>query len=133
MSDSRPVTADEPRLGLGRRPRRRFLKGMDVVFPSGQPAAKMILDRQQGVSAKSARPFVTPLVLATFREYAETLVKAGVAGPQPGSDAVSEVREEFQDEEYSDGVEFQARCLAKVRSWNRRARELTLDPLAVFR
>ncbi|MGW4907745.1 hypothetical protein [Streptomyces sp. NPDC004270] len=47
--------------------------------------------------------------------------------------SVSEVREEFQDEEYSEGVEFQARCLGKVRSWNRRARELTLDPLAVFR
>ncbi|MFD4601803.1 hypothetical protein ACFWPQ_27665 [Streptomyces sp. NPDC058464] len=162
MSDSRPVTADEPRLGIGRRPRRRFprrvllalplalagplslllpadvprpyrsvvtieakmasksdffkdrevqrlllrhgirvdihrlgsrgiatqsLKGMDVVFPSGQPAAKMILDRQHGTSARSARPFVTPLVLATFRDYAETLVKAGVARPQPGSDA----------------------------------------------
>ncbi|MFF7474855.1 hypothetical protein [Streptomyces sp. NPDC008092] len=162
MSDSRPVTAGEPRLGIGRRPRRHFprhvllalplalagplslllpadvprpyrsvvtieakmasksdffkdrevqrlllrhgirvdihrlgsrgiatqsLKGMDVVFPSGQPAAKMILDRQQGMSAKSARPFVTPLVLATFRDYAETLVRAGVATPQPGSDA----------------------------------------------
>ncbi|MFG2962142.1 hypothetical protein ACGFZS_02550 [Streptomyces sp. NPDC048288] len=161
MSDSRPVTAGEPRLGIGRRPRRRFprrvllalplalagpfslllpvdaprpyrqvvtieakmasksdffkdaevrrlllrhgirvdihrlgsrgiatqsLKGMDVVFPSGQPAAKMILDRQHGMSAKSARPFVTPLVLATFRDYAETLVRAGVARPQPGSD-----------------------------------------------
>ncbi|MFE4961397.1 hypothetical protein [Streptomyces sp. NPDC056660] len=24
--------------------------------------------------------------------------------------------------EYSEGVEFQARCLGKVRSWNRRAR-----------
>ncbi|MEU9410053.1 hypothetical protein AB0E08_30795 [Streptomyces sp. NPDC048281] len=47
--------------------------------------------------------------------------------------AVSGVREEFRDEEYPDGVEFQARCLGKVRSWNRQARELTLDPLAVFR
>ncbi|MFJ8493670.1 hypothetical protein ACIRBZ_35780 [Streptomyces sp. NPDC094038] len=179
MSDSRPVTADEPRLGTGRRPRRRFprrvllalplalagplslllpadvprpyrsvvtieaemasrsdfskdrevqrlllghgirvdihrlgsrgiatrsIEGMDVVSPSGRPAAKMILDRQQEMSAKSARPFVTPLVLATFRDYARP-----------------------------DGVEFQARCLGKVRSWNRQAREPALDPLAVFR
>ncbi|MFG3017849.1 hypothetical protein ACGFZQ_04735 [Streptomyces sp. NPDC048254] len=47
--------------------------------------------------------------------------------------SVSEVREEFQDEEYSDGVGFQARCPGKVRSRNRRARELTVDPLAVCR
>ncbi|MCF3135181.1 hypothetical protein [Streptomyces olivochromogenes] len=63
------------------------LKGMDVAFPSGQPAAKLILERErrQGRSVKSARPFATPLVLATFRDYAETLVKAGVATPQPGT------------------------------------------------
>ncbi|MFF4584253.1 hypothetical protein [Streptomyces sp. NPDC001388] len=57
------------------------LKDMDVVFPSGQPAAKLILDRQEG-SVASVRPFVTPLVFGTFRDYAETLVKAGVATPQ---------------------------------------------------
>ncbi|MGW1755287.1 hypothetical protein [Streptomyces mirabilis] len=61
------------------------LKGMDVVFPSGQPAAKLILNREDH-SVKSARPFVTPLVLATFRDYAETLERAGVAhAQQPGS------------------------------------------------
>ncbi|MEV2214691.1 hypothetical protein AB0H86_25100 [Streptomyces sp. NPDC050997] len=58
------------------------LRGMDVVFPSGQPAAKLILDRQDR-SVRSVRPFVTPLVLGTFRDYAETLVRAGVATPQP--------------------------------------------------
>ncbi|MEV0635991.1 hypothetical protein AB0I77_13640 [Streptomyces sp. NPDC050619] len=58
------------------------LEGMDAVFPSGQPAAKLILNRQDH-SGRSVRPFVTPLVLGTFREYAETLVKAGVATPQP--------------------------------------------------
>ncbi|MFE9623441.1 hypothetical protein [Streptomyces sp. NPDC006527] len=57
------------------------LKDMDAVFPSGQPAAKLILDRQDK-SVRSVRPFVTPLVLGTFRDYAETLVKAGVATPQ---------------------------------------------------
>jgi hypothetical protein len=57
------------------------LKDMDVVFPSGQPAAKLVLDRQDH-SVRSVRPFVTPLVLGTFRDYADTLVKAGVATPQ---------------------------------------------------
>lgn len=58
------------------------LADMDAVFPSGQPAAKLILDRQDR-SVRSVRPFVTPLVLGTFRDYAETLVRAGVATPQP--------------------------------------------------
>ena len=61
------------------------LTGMDAVFPSGQPAAKLILDRQDR-SVRSVRPFVTPLVLGTFRAYAETLVKALVATPQPTTD-----------------------------------------------
>ncbi|MFF5256774.1 hypothetical protein ACFY4K_32665 [Streptomyces leeuwenhoekii] len=61
------------------------LDGMDVVFPSGQPAAKLILDRQNR-SVRSARPFVTPLVIGTFRDYAETLVKAGVATRQRTAD-----------------------------------------------
>ncbi|MFE6482494.1 hypothetical protein ACFVGN_06075 [Streptomyces sp. NPDC057757] len=57
------------------------LKGMDVVFPSGQPAARLILD-ELNRSVDSARPFVTPLVLGTFRDYAETLRKRGVASAQ---------------------------------------------------
>ncbi|MFF8968303.1 hypothetical protein [Streptomyces sp. NPDC014995] len=61
------------------------LKDMDVVFPSGQPAAKLILDRQDR-SVRSVRPFVTPLALGTFRAYADTLVKAGVATPQRATD-----------------------------------------------
>ncbi|MEV5430992.1 hypothetical protein [Streptomyces sp. NPDC052701] len=42
------------------------------------------------------------------------------------------VREGFQDAEYFTG-EFQARCLGKVRTWNRTRGELTLDPIAIFR
>lgn len=57
------------------------LKGMDVVFPSGQPAAMIILDKENR-TLDSVRPFVTPLVLATFRDYAETLEAQGVAKPQ---------------------------------------------------
>ncbi|MBV7698473.1 hypothetical protein [Streptomyces sp. TRM70350] len=62
----------------------RSLKGLDVVFPSGQPAAKLILDRPDD-TGQTVRPFVSPLVLGTFRDYAETLVKAGVATPQPST------------------------------------------------
>ncbi|MGW6908201.1 hypothetical protein [Streptomyces sp. NPDC054940] len=61
------------------------LKGMDAVFPSGQPAAKQILNRQDH-SARSVRPFVTPLVLGTFRAYAETLESMGVATAQRAAD-----------------------------------------------
>ncbi|MFE9254291.1 hypothetical protein [Streptomyces sp. NPDC006879] len=57
------------------------LTGLDVVFPSGQPATKLIFQRQNR-SVRSVRPFVSPLVLGTFRDYAETLVKAGVATAQ---------------------------------------------------
>lgn len=64
------------------------LVGVDVVFPSGQPAARMIFARLDR-SVKSARPFVTPLVLATFRDYAETLVRARVATPQKPRDGES--------------------------------------------
>ncbi|MBG0855657.1 hypothetical protein I2W78_28375 [Streptomyces spinoverrucosus] len=59
----------------------RSLKGLDVVFPSGQPAAKLILDRPDD-TGQTVRPFVSPLALGSFRDYAETLVKAGVATPQ---------------------------------------------------
>ncbi|MFI8187763.1 hypothetical protein ACIF8T_02965 [Streptomyces sp. NPDC085946] len=43
------------------------------------------------------------------------------------------VREGFQNAEYADEEEFQARCLGKVRTWNRTRGELTLDPIAIFR
>ncbi|MGC9379773.1 hypothetical protein [Streptomyces sp. MH13] len=65
------------------------LRDMDAVFPSGQPAAKLVLDRQDR-SVRSVRPFVSPLVLGTFRDYAETLVRAGVATPQPAPDGSDE-------------------------------------------
>jgi hypothetical protein len=63
------------------------LEGYDFMFPSGRPAGNMIkerLAREKGYSPNSAKPFATPLVFATFRQYADTLVAAGVATPQPG-------------------------------------------------
>lgn len=46
--------------------------------------------------------------------------------------AEAEGRGEFRDEAYYTG-EFQARCLGKVRTWDRHTGELTLDPVAIFR
>ncbi|MEW2569049.1 hypothetical protein [Streptomyces sp. NPDC047070] len=59
--------------------------GYDVVFPSGQPAADLITRAraEAGHPALTYRPFVSPIVLATYREYAETLDDADIAEPQP--------------------------------------------------
>ncbi|MGW0204920.1 hypothetical protein ACWDZ8_03565 [Streptomyces sp. NPDC003233] len=60
--------------------------GYDVVFPSGQPAADLITRKRaaEGHPATTYRPFVSPVVLGTYREYAETLQDAGIATPLPG-------------------------------------------------
>jgi len=58
--------------------------GYDFVMPSGEPDADRILSSHPG-DEHTYRPFVTPLVLATYREYAETLVDAGIATRQGGS------------------------------------------------
>jgi hypothetical protein len=61
--------------------------GYDIVFPSGQPAADLITKKQaqKGRPATTHRPFVSPIVLGTYREYAETLVDDGTAAAQPGA------------------------------------------------
>ncbi|WP_345057418.1 hypothetical protein [Streptomyces rameus] len=66
--------------------------GYDVVFPSGQPAADLITGRSaaEGHPVTTYRPFVSPIVLGTYREYAETLQDAGIAAPLPGVPAGSE-------------------------------------------
>jgi hypothetical protein len=61
-------------------------EGYDVVFPSGQPAADLI-SRERAAANRPVllyRPFVSPIVLATYRNYAEVLVDHGVAKPQQG-------------------------------------------------
>ncbi|MFD9438816.1 hypothetical protein ACFWBR_07835 [Streptomyces sp. NPDC060006] len=62
------------------------VEGYDVVFPSGQPAADLITRERAkaGRPVLTYRPFVSPIVLATYREYAETLDDVGIAEPQPG-------------------------------------------------
>jgi hypothetical protein len=64
------------------------LDGVDFVFPSGQPAAELVAQRREAAQAYSSshRVFVSPVVLATYREYAETLRAAGVATPQANQD-----------------------------------------------
>ncbi len=62
----------------------------DFVFPSGQPAADLIIKDRSNASpplfTRIYRPFTSPIVLATYREYAETLRAKGIAAPQEGSD-----------------------------------------------
>lgn len=61
--------------------------GYDVVFPSGQPAADLI-SRERARANRPVllyRPFVSPIVLATYRDYAEVLAAEGVAERLPGS------------------------------------------------
>ncbi|CAM5659858.1 hypothetical protein AB0H45_17835 [Streptomyces atroolivaceus] len=56
-------------------------EGYDVVFPSGQPAADLI-SRERARANRPVllyRPFVSPIVLATYREYAEVLTAEGAA------------------------------------------------------
>ncbi|MGH3697390.1 MAG: hypothetical protein ACRDRX_25975 [Pseudonocardiaceae bacterium] len=66
------------------------LGSLDFVFPSGQSAAEILVERRRtaGEYYSVKRPFVSHLVLATYRDYAETLRGAGVATPQdtPGFD-----------------------------------------------
>lgn len=63
-------------------------EGYDIVFPSGQPAADLI-SRERARENRPVllyRPFVSPIVLATYRNYAEALVDAKVAEAQPNPD-----------------------------------------------
>ncbi|WHT16082.1 hypothetical protein N8J89_23420 [Crossiella sp. CA-258035] len=60
----------------------------DFVFPSGQPAAKIIRDQRQRDRQyfKVYKPFFSPLVLATFRNYAEGLATRKAASKQDSAD-----------------------------------------------
>lgn len=59
----------------------------DFVFPSGQPAADMVQSKRLSSNKEvhTYLPFVSPIVLATYRPYALALRDAGVAKPmKPG-------------------------------------------------
>ncbi|MFE1960317.1 hypothetical protein [Streptomyces sp. NPDC059479] len=63
------------------------ISSYDFVFPSGQPAGDLITAQRAATNgyAKVHRPFVSPIVLPTYRAYAETLEDAEIATPQLGS------------------------------------------------
>lgn len=65
------------------------LTGNDFVFTSGQPSAQRLLELLRAEKRYNTvhRPFVSPIVLATYREYAETLRSNDAAKPQPGQAA----------------------------------------------
>ena len=58
----------------------------DFAFPSGQPAADLIKNerRERGLYFRTTRLFSSPIVLASYREYAETLVGNDVADRHSG-------------------------------------------------
>ncbi|MET9468224.1 hypothetical protein ABZY44_26245 [Streptomyces sp. NPDC006544] len=60
------------------------LSQYDFVFPSGQAAADTIKERREAAHehAMIKLPFTSPLVIATYRAYAEALVGRGAATPQ---------------------------------------------------
>ncbi|MEU7481210.1 hypothetical protein AB0A63_34905 [Lentzea sp. NPDC042327] len=55
------------------------LDSYHFVFPSGHVANERVKARREGKHAVPFRPFFTPVVLATFREHAEALRRAGAA------------------------------------------------------
>ncbi|MFF3454926.1 hypothetical protein ACFYXH_11430 [Streptomyces sp. NPDC002730] len=63
------------------------ISSYDFVFPSGQPAGDLITSQRAAKNqyVKVHRPFVSPIVLATYREYAETLQDEGIATAQRSS------------------------------------------------
>jgi hypothetical protein len=62
------------------------LDSYHFVFPSGHVANEQVKARRTGKHAVPFRPFSTPVVLGTFREYAEALRRAGVATPYDQGD-----------------------------------------------
>ena len=62
------------------------LDSYHFVFPSGHVANEHVKARRAGKHAVQYRPFFTPVVLATFREYAEALKQEGVATPHDQSE-----------------------------------------------
>lgn len=63
------------------------LDSIDFVFPSGEYAVKLLTQRLADEGRPRftpLRPFVSSIVLATYRDYAKTLEEGGLAEPHPG-------------------------------------------------
>lgn len=67
---------------------REDLDDYDFVLPSGQSMADVVRERRRGKVINTYRPFFSPLVLGTYREYAEALDAAGVAERQDRGDGL---------------------------------------------
>jgi hypothetical protein len=67
---------------------RENLDDYDFAFPSGQPVASLIENERAARNAhsKTTELFTSPMVLATYREYAETLTSKGIAIRQGAGD-----------------------------------------------
>ncbi|MGW6390363.1 hypothetical protein ACWFR1_07620 [Streptomyces sp. NPDC055103] len=85
----------------------RDIAAFDFVFPSGQPAGDLItgVRAADGLYAKVHRPFVSPIVLATYREYAETLRDAGIATPLPSAGADRPLCYSLDMRKFLDGID----------------------------
>ncbi|GAB3278594.1 hypothetical protein GCM10027589_04730 [Actinocorallia lasiicapitis] len=59
----------------------------DFAFPSGRPYGLKLVQhlRANRMRAEEYRPFVSPLVLGSFRAFAKALTRAGVAEPVGGT------------------------------------------------
>ncbi|MBB5958384.1 hypothetical protein FHS29_004992 [Saccharothrix tamanrassetensis] len=64
------------------------LDTFDFVFPSGQSMAELVYRRREGKPTNPYKPFFTPIVLATYRDYAEALEDAKVVTAQAGGDGL---------------------------------------------
>lgn len=63
------------------------LSQYDFVFLSGEPAASLVRRSRANEWTGTARqPFTSPIVLATYRRYADTLLAKGIAAKPPGQD-----------------------------------------------
>jgi hypothetical protein len=126
------------------RPRRvAFADLTTVVLVPNRALAETLRDRGESEVALTAVVTETEVVSVTGRFTArasdggDIVLRARYGGGEPPAHVeitceAAGVREEFRGDEYVGG-EFQARCLGKVRTWNRTTGELALDPVAIFR
>ncbi|MEV0675805.1 hypothetical protein AB0I60_04690 [Actinosynnema sp. NPDC050436] len=64
------------------------LDDYDFVFPSGQSMVEVVYERRKNKSTNPYRPFFTPIVLATYADYARALRDAGVVREQGDGDGL---------------------------------------------
>ncbi|MEJ2851976.1 MULTISPECIES: hypothetical protein [unclassified Saccharothrix] len=101
-------------------PDREDLDSYDFVFPSGQSVADLVRRKRTGKTTSPYRPFFTPIVLGTYRDYAEALEQRGVITPQP----------EGRDLYYNLSVPKLIEVVEQGTFWNQLPRKGGKDPVA---